>query len=214
MNANIGRPKNGRPQFSTKERLPIDRKLHEGLLYYVGRSDLRERVKDKITMAYTILHHTGLRASELLDLTFKDLNDAVSEGKWSLSNKNKTKSTRLIQITKRGRKEFEELIEGYEGDLDMKVFTNRNGEELSKSPFIRVLNRHIHSFLGPLHSSHSYRQSYVTDLLKVASPNLVQKAVGHKSVTTTLRYGFSSNEDILKKLEAVRGEDEDEENEE
>lgn len=200
MNSNIGRPKH-----STLERLPIDRKLHEELIYFVGRSDTRERVKDKIIFAYTILHHSGMRASELLKLTYQNLNDGIDDGKFSLDNSTKTKSTRLILLTKLGRKEIGELVEGYEGSMKGLVFATKDGGTLSKGPFIRLLNRHIHTILGKLHSSHSYRISYVTDLLKVSSANLAQKAVGHKSVSTTLRYGYSSTEDILSKLEETRG---------
>ena len=162
-------------------------------------------MKDKIIFAATILHHSGMRASELLKLKYQHLSDAVFEGRFSLDNSTKTKSTRLILLARLGRKEIEELIDGYEGDMKDYVFPAKNGGALSKGPFIRLLNRHIHSILGELYSSHSYRISYITDLLKVSSANLAQKAVGHKSVSTTLRYGYSSTEDILSKLEETRG---------
>ena len=158
-----------------------------------------ELLGSKLLRAYTILHHTGMRASELLQLDSEMILDSMETGKFSLDNSTKTKKTRLIMLSKKGIVEFKELFE-------MELSRNEY-EKIFKGTaggLIRLLNTHIKENLGVLYSSHSYRQAYVTDLLKVAPASRVSKLVGHRNVQTTLRYDYSSESDMLDVLEMVR----------
>ena len=189
----------GRPKNSTVARLPITRNLHIDLLDYIKINVVKNSVHSKLLRAYTILHHTGMRASELLQLDSEMILDAMETGKFSLDNSTKTKKTRLIMLSKTGIAEFKELF-GMELNRDEyeKIFKSTAGG------LIRLLNTHIKENLGGLYSSHSYRQGYITDLLKVAPASRVSKLVGHCNVQTTLRYDYSSESDMLDVLEMVR----------
>jgi len=197
----------GRPKHSAIARLPIDSELHDTLLMYVQQQVIKDTIADKLTKAYTILHHTGMRASELLQLNVGMIVDAMEDGKFSLDNSTKTKKTRLIILTKNGVSDLKELF-GMEyddtSDRAEKIFRKNNGSDLTVPAFIQLLNNNIKRALGVLYSSHSYRQSYCTDLLKVAPASQMAKLVGHSNVQTTLRYDYSSENDLLSKLEQVR----------
>ena len=190
----------GRPKNSTKARTPIMKYEFNGLLYYVKYSVQKKSVQDRLYKAFTILFHTGMRASELLLLDYQMIADATDNGKFSLSNKTKTKKTRLIHISKQGILDLKELFEFEvcEDNANEKVFNCTAGS------LVRLLNFHIKECLGELYTSHSFRQGYVTALLNVAPPSRVQKLVGHANIGTTLRYDYSSEQDVKDILEMVR----------
>lgn len=197
----------GRPKHSTVARLPIDKELHETLLMYVNQQVVKDSIADKLTKAYTILHHTGMRASELLQIDIGMILDAIKNAKFSLNNKTKTKKTRLIILTKNGVFDFKSLFEmEYDESSNRaeKIFKKKNAGPLNKQAFLQLLNNNIKKSLGNLYSSHSYRQAYCTDLLKVAPASQVARLVGHANVQTTLRYDFNTESDLLATLEKVR----------
>jgi len=209
---NEQRRKPGRPQFSTVERLPIGRIEHEEILMHIAQCVVKESIATKLVEMCTILHHTGLRASELRLITKGDIMSAIvdgsRQGKFSLSNDTKTNTTRLIRLSKKGVAEFKELFDvGWKDEeLVARLFLNKKGKVLGANGIVKLLNNNIKKALGKLYSSHSYRAGYCTDLLNKGQvpANVVQKLVGHKNLQTTLRYNFASEEDLTDALERVR----------
>lgn len=190
----------GRPKNSTVARLPISKEELDSLMYYVKCSVEKRSIQDKLYKAFTLLYHSGMRASELMLLNYQHISDAISMGRFSLNNQTKTKKTRLIMISKQGSLDLKELFE-FEvcnENIHEKIFRG------TKQALIRLLNTHIHECLGGLYSSHSFRQGYVTSLLKVAPASKVCRLVGHSSVQTTLRYDYTSETDMKDVLEMVR----------
>jgi len=203
----------GRPKHSTVERLPIGREEHEEILLHIAQCVVKQTVAQKLVEMCTILHHTGLRASELRLITKGDIMSAIEEGarqgKFSLSNDTKTNTTRLIRLSKKGIEEFRDLFDvGWEDhERSQRLFLNKQGKVLTAGGIVKILNNNIKKALGSkLYSSHSYRAGYIRDLLNKGNvqANVVQKLVGHKNLQTTLRYNFASEEDLLDALERVR----------
>jgi integrase len=196
-----------RPKGSTVARLPINTEKFEDLLMYCDQYVNRPSVHEKLIKMFYILHHTGLRASELLLLNISMMRAGMKEGRFSLTNETKTKSTRLVLISKKGQEDLKELFDMEIDDSlpgSQKIFLRHDGKQLKKEGIIRLLNIHIKEALGKLYSSHSFRQAYVTDLLKIANPSSVAKMVGHRSIQTTLRYSYASQEELEDLLERVR----------
>lgn len=199
----------GRPKHSTVARLPIHREEHEAFIQHINQVVEKFTVAERLIRIATILHHTGMRISEVLLLKKGHILDAMNEGKFSLSNETKTKTTRLIILSKKGKEEFKELFEmegwEYEDRQDL-LFVNKDNKPMKVQSITKLMNKHIKLALGELYSSHSYRQGYCTDLLtKAKAPaNIVQKLVGHKNLSTTLRYNYASENDLLDALEQVR----------
>jgi site-specific recombinase XerD len=203
----------GRPKNSTRSRLAVSEEDFESLMLYVDQQVIKYTTAKKLRKAFTLLRLTGMRRSELLQVNYGMIMDGVGMGedgvggRFSLNNSTKTKSTRLILITEKGK---EDLINLFGNELktknrEDKIFKKWNGQELKPQPFTKLLNVHIKRCLGPLFVSHSFRQAYVTDMLKKnISPNLVCKLVGHKRVATTFLYSSVSEDDLMNALEQVR----------
>jgi len=195
----------GRPRGSTKARVPVSEEDFQSLLMYVDQQVIKLTIAEKLRKAFTILRHTGMRASELLILDYSMIISGIEEGRFSLDNTTKTKKTRLILLTQKGREELAELFDYDENtNRSEKVFTKRNGRELQSQSFTKLLNTNIKKALGDLYTSHSFRQAYVTDLLKVAPASQVAKLVGHSNIQTTLAYDYATEDDLLGALERAR----------
>jgi len=202
----------GRPKHSTVKRMPLGREQHEEILLHIAQCVVKQSVATKLVEMCTILHHTGLRASELRLITKGDIMSAIEEGsrqgKFSLSNDTKTNTTRLIRLSKKGIHEFRELFDvGWEEhERSQRLFLNKQGKVLTAGGIVKILNNNIKKALGKLYSSHSYRAGYCTDLLNKGNvpANVVQQLVGHKNLQTTLRYNFATEEDLTDALERVR----------
>jgi len=205
----------GRPKHSTVERLPIGREEHEEILLHVAQCVVKQSIADKLVKMCTILHHTGLRASELRLITKGDIMSAIEEGsrqgKFSLSNDTKTNTTRLIRLSRKGIEEFRELFDvGWEDhERHERLFLNKKGKVLTAGGIVKLLNNNIKKALASkLYSSHSYRSGLCTDLLNPKKgnipANIVQQIIGHKNLQTTLKYNFASEEDLADALERVR----------
>ena len=206
---NRGR-KVGRPKYSSLKRLPIGREEHETILQHINQMVEKQSVAEKLMRICTILHHTGMRASEVLLLKKGMILSAMNDGKFSLNNQTKTKTPRLIMLSKNGIKEFKELfeMEGYEYENENDyIFVNKHGKQYTAQGIVRLLNTHIKEALGELFSSHSYRAGYIRDLFKevgIGGGSIVRELVGHSTISVTLRYLVSTEQDMADVLEMAR----------
>lgn len=188
-----------RKKGTTIARIPISKNELDDLLYYTKYSVVKFSTQEKLTKCFILLFHSGMRASELLLLTEKSIESILEKGFFSLPNATKTKKPRLVILSKQGVEDIRELFEmELVGNSNRKLFTGK------KEGLVKLLNFHIHECLGELYSSHAFRSGYVRDMLKKAPASLVQSAVGHSSVSTTLRYDFSSEQDIKTTINLIR----------
>ncbi|MGB3988539.1 MAG: hypothetical protein WBK67_02480 [Minisyncoccales bacterium] len=59
------------------------------------------------------------------------------------------------------------------------------------------MNKFIHSVLGELYSTHSFRAGYITAAHQLGlSLEHIRQDIGHASIATTARYATVTNEEI------------------
>lgn len=138
-----------------------------------------------------LLYATGLRVSELLDLTVSSVNLDLG----FLICRGKGGKQRLVPIGGPARKKVLDYLDtarprlrrGRENSL---LFLNRRGGRLSRQSFWRILKQyaravHLEGKIGP----HSLRHSFATHLLEGgADLRVVQQLLGHADINTTQIY--------------------------
>ena len=145
---------------------------------------------------------TGLRVSEMANLKVGDLH--LGKGQNSLIVRNgKGGKDRVVGISSA----LKNLISGY---LEYRIsdsqflFYSERGEQLTRFGIGRVFKT-IAGMAGIAehHSIHSLRHTYATNLYKASDYNLrlVQKQLGHSSITTTSVYSDVLNQDLTDALE-------------
>ena len=140
---------------------------------------------------------TGLRVSELANLKIDDLH--LGKGQNTLIVKNgKGGKDRVVAF---GSK-LKTLIQKY---LDYRVtcskflFHSERGEQMTRFGIGRVFKTIAEKAgIAEHHSIHSLRHTYATNLYKASGYNLrlVQKQLGHSSITTTSVYSDVINQDL------------------
>ena len=175
------------------------------------RNTLKYRKKSKLAIRnwflIELLLNTGLRVQEVADLKNSDL---LIKGKQSsvIVRKGKGGRKRIVKINTRFKQDckyFLKCKKQYYKDLDKEapLFCNPKDHHLSK----RTLQNAFKSIakkagISEHYSIHNLRHTYASFLLK-ASRNirLVQKQLGHRSVTTTEVYADVFDQEIKNALE-------------
>ena len=148
---------------------------------------------------------SGLRLSELINLQWKDLNLLTGQLKVV---QGKGKRDRILWI---GDETIVELQTWRAcqaeklGKVDY-VFTNRDGGQL-KDRDVRdmVVNYAAKAGITKKISPHTLRHSYATDLLRATKNiRLVQKALGHSDLSTTMIYTHIVDEEFEDALKNFR----------
>jgi len=150
----------------------------------------------RIWMLIDLATKTGLRVAEIASLKISDL----SLGKEPyLHVTGKGNKKRIVYIDKGLRKHLKEYIKSQGlNEQDYLLISSH------RKPFsIRALQKHFKSAIKTANLSehfsiHSARHSYATHLYaKTKDLRLIQKQLGHSSVTTTSVYSDCTKEDIL-----------------
>ena len=145
---------------------------------------------------------TGLRVSELANLKIEDLH--LGKGQNTLIVRNgKGGKDRVVAFNSK----LKSLIQAY---LDYRIscsqflFHSERGEKMTRFGIGKVFNTIARmAGIGEAHSIHSLRHTYATNLYKASGYNLrlVQKQLGHSSITTTSVYSDVINQDLEDALE-------------
>jgi integrase/recombinase XerD len=140
---------------------------------------------------YELLYATGLRVSELLNLTFNQL---YLEKRF-VKVLGKGNKERIIPF---GEESYEALRSYIIGTRDQflkefdtpYVFLNKNGNKLSRQKFWKMLKEHaIRQGILKSISPHTLRHSFATHLLEGgADIRIVQELLGHQDISTTQIY--------------------------
>jgi len=142
-----------------------------------------------------VLYSSGLRVSELVNLTLHDLHFDTG----FLRVLGKGNKERLVPIGSDARKYATIYIEQLRGCPPHKpaqkgseafVFLNRNGRKLTRvMVFTIIKNLAAHIGLNKSISPHTFRHSFATHLIEGgADLRAVQEMLGHESITTTEIY--------------------------
>jgi len=150
-------------------------------------------------LGLTLLYLTGLRVSNLLVLTIQNVRDLFFEGKIKIrlikggaprfdliiSSADRKRLVKLHQV------DLANLGIGKGKDPSGLIFTNQENVPLSRVYLDTELNFILQKASVLLHKhirTHSFRASYVTDWLEVHDIPVVQKLIGHRSISSTNEY--------------------------
>jgi integrase/recombinase XerD len=153
-------------------------------------------IRDKTMLE--LLYATGLRVSELVNLTISNINWQVGY----LVTMGKGNKERIIPIgniaykwlTKYIDEARPQLLRG-KTNIDM-LFTNRSGKRLSRQGFWKIVRRYAHraGLLKKIHP-HTLRHSFASHLLEGgADLRSVQIMLGHADISTTQIYTHITRE--------------------
>jgi integrase/recombinase XerC len=174
-----------------EKRLPkcLDLEQIQKLLDAPGEADIL-CIRDKAMLE--VLYSTGIRVSELVDLTFADLD--LQEG--VLRVRGKGRKERLTPVGSQAIRALQRYFDRRQSEnqpFDQakgKVFLNKHGQSLSTRSVRRKLDKYLRiAGMDPGISPHTLRHSFATHLLNNgADLRSVQELLGHQSLSTTQIY--------------------------
>ncbi len=145
---------------------------------------------------------TGLRVSELADLKIHNLH--LGKGQNSLVVRNgKGGKDRIVAFNSKLKILIQDYLD-YRKSESPYLFHSERGEKMTRFGIGTVFKTIANSAgIDSHHSIHSCRHTYATNLYKVSGYNLrmVQKQLGHSSITTTSVYSDVINKDLDQALE-------------
>ena len=145
---------------------------------------------------------TGLRVSELANLKIDDIH--IRKGQNSLIvNNGKGDKHRVVGFDNKLKTLIQEYLD-YRKSMSSYLFASERGEKMTRFGVGRVFKTMAaKAGLDSKHSIHTLRHTYATNLYKASGYNLrmVQKQLGHSSITTTTVYSDVLNQDLTDALE-------------
>ena len=145
-----------------------------------------------------LLYATGMRISELLNLTLKDLN--IKMGFIKVIGKGNKE--RMIPIGSYVGEILEQYINDYRAEFNIKndslLFFNKHGQRLSREEFYSILQTIVNSTsITKKVSPHTFRHTFATHFLENgADLRSIQELLGHSDISTTTIYTHISNQKI------------------
>ena len=147
---------------------------------------------------------TGLRVSEIACLKIKDLH--LGKGQNSLIVRNgKGGKDRVVSFNSTLKKLIADYLD-YRTSKSQYLFHSERAEQMTRFGIGRVFKKLAKlSGISNHHSIHSLRHTYATNLYKASEYNLhlVQKQLGHSSITTTSVYSDVISKDLDIALEKL-----------
>lgn len=171
----------------------IPKKLPKVISYEEIEKLLKNRLTTKEKAVFELLYATGLRVSELVNLTVKNV-DFKSN---LIKTTGKGSKDRIVPIGKKAKEALNNYMKERELILKAKmgssaesdyIFLNDKSEQISRQwvyNFIKKQGETINKTISP----HTIRHSFATHLLENgADLRAVQELLGHRSVVTTQLY--------------------------
>ena len=171
----------------------IPKRLPKVISYEEIEKLLKNRLTTKEKAVFELLYATGLRVSELVNLTVKNV-DFKSN---LIKTTGKGSKDRIVKKEKKAKEALNHYMKerglllktklGSEAESDF-VFLNEKSEKISRQwvyNFIKKQGETINKTISP----HTIRHSFATHLLENgADLRAVQELLGHRSVVTTQLY--------------------------
>lgn len=173
--------------------------INENELYEILQHVSSEQLKD----VYLVLFYTGMRASELLSMTWSniDLHEKILFIKNSQSFITKTGKERSIPIIQKAYNIIYKQPSRFKGELlfiknGVKLSVDHVSKQFKKALRSTELDENIHL--------HSLRHSFASNLMKEgANIFYVSKLLGHSKVSTTEIYSHVRTDDLRKSIELL-----------
>ena len=166
------------------------------------------RIKAMVEMLY----HTGMRYSEMINITLTDFfnGNAIINGKGNKQRKvyfgNEELQNVVYDYILNKRKK---IIERTHKETDL-LFINNNGNKMIAQNFIRSLKDSARNLdRGQEMSPHKLRHSFITNALLNGEPiSVVRDAVGHSSISVTNNYAHTTKKSIENLMNSTKKEEE------
>jgi integrase/recombinase XerD len=147
--------------------------------------------------ALELMYATGMRVSELVELTTEGLNLDIG----FIKCKGKGDKERIVPLGRKAKEAIERYMEKVRPDLlkgkhDHHLFLSRLGRKVSRQSFWKMIKRNaraarIKRDVAP----HTLRHSFATHLLeRGADLRVVQELLGHSDISTTQLYTHINKE--------------------
>ncbi len=169
--------------------------------------DIREARRERLIKLFSLLYYTGIRINESTQLTNKMMTKFLEEKKLIIKA-HKQDEEKYIYLTKNSRKMLKKYFKDIE-DNDNLIFVSERANKkapMEISSVIRDANSYLRRvFTDEYITSHSFRQSLITDLAKSnVNTKVIQQLVHHKSISSTYRYMKFDEKDLTASLENIR----------
>lgn len=148
--------------------------------------------------------HSGLRVSEMASLKWKDINLMTGQLKVVRGKGDKDRilwiNDTMLEELQIWREDQSEKI----GPTEY-VFSNREGKRLIERDIREMINKYSTKALNKKVNPHTLRHSYATDLYRETKDiRLVQKALGHEDLSTTMIYTHLVDDELENALKSFR----------
>ena len=146
---------------------------------------------------FEMMYATGLRTSELLDLTFDDINLHACTVR-CVGKGNKERIVPLSEYVITSLNNYLEVRSEINKKRSNYVFLNARGERMSRQGFAKILKEVlIKQGINKNVSLHTLRHSFATHLIEYgADLRVVQELLGHSDISTTRIYTHISNKRV------------------
>ncbi|MCD8336705.1 MAG: site-specific integrase [Lachnospiraceae bacterium] len=170
-------------------------------------SSTKDGLRDLTLLALT--YDTGARVSEITNLKFRDIRFEAPPIVRITGKGNKTRIVPLLPQTVNYLKEYINRWEiSLPNDAERYVFTNRRGEQLTRSGVKYILDKYVASgkeesqqLFPDKVSPHTLRHSKAMHMLQAGNPIVyIRDVLGHTDINTTERYARA---DTAMKREAL-----------
>ncbi len=147
---------------------------------------------------FEMLYATGLRVSELVNLTFQELNTSNLMLK-IIGKGHKERIVPLAEYSLNVLTTYLTLRQNWNQQKHPLIFIKPNGQPISRQYVWLTMKKQLKiAGLNPELSPHSFRHTFATDLLaNEADLRIVQELLGHANVTTTQIYTHIADQRLI-----------------
>lgn len=171
------------------------------LLWHMDAPERRGRFIKRDAALLRLLYYAGLRISEACGLCWRDLVARDDAGQINVFGKGGKSRVILLRAPMWARLDAIRLRNG----PDDPVFRSRNGGALNRSQVHRIVKFAVKRAKLPENvSAHFLRHSHASHALDRGAPvHVVQKTLGHASLSTTTRYTHARPDDSSSRYLAI-----------
>lgn len=217
-------------KYRNREKQPLKNPIFENdyinlIKSISSRADLSEIKKIRLRVSFCILFLTGIRISELNELSLSQTMDLLFRGYADISRKKGGPANHRIQLTERAiiilkerKKDITALVNflGFQLTRVRKNepaafasktlifnFREKGNPSLERESITRIINEALkRTFNSKKITSHSFRVGFITQLYSIHNDiYFVKDVVGHRNVTSTAAYIRTTDKQIKERLD-------------